>query len=387
VAEVLGLLQTFFVPRSDFYNFTTNLKMPSTHKKEKPWDTDDIDKWKVSSWKVCCFKRLQWLTMFQIEAFTPADNAGGTFTEESSFATLFPKYREVYLREAWPLITRSLEKFGIACTLDLVEGSMTVKTTRKTFDPAAILNARDLIKLLARSVPAPQAVKILEDGVACDIIKIRNLVRNKERFVKRRQRILGPNGSTLKALELLTECYLLVQGNTVAAMGPYKGLKEVRRIIEDCMANIHPIYHIKELMIKRELAKDPELAGESWDRFLPHFKKRNLSKRRVPLKVTDKSKKVYTPFPPPQEKSKVDLQIESGEYFLGKQARERALNEERLEKQREKKAEKLKEREKEFAAPKEDGEKKKKRKWDKGGEDEVKKDKKKKRKEVEVEED
>lgn len=47
------------------------------------------------------------------------------------------------------------------------------------FDPAAILNARDLIKLLARSVPAPQAVKILEDEVACDIIKIRNLVRNK----------------------------------------------------------------------------------------------------------------------------------------------------------------------------------------------------------------
>lgn len=319
------------------------IKMPSTHKKDKPWDTDDIDKWKI-------------------EAFTPADNKGGTFTEESSFATLFPKYREVYLREAWPLITRSLEKFGIACTLDLVEGSMTVKTTRKTYDPAAILNARDLIKLLARSVPAPQAIKILEDGVACDIIKIRNLVRNKERFVKRRQRILGPNGSTLKALELLTQCYILVQGNTVSAMGPYKGLKEVRRVVEDCMDNIHPIYHIKELMIKRELQKDPELAGESWDRFLPHFKKRNLSKRRVPHKVTDKSKKVYTPFPPPQEKSKVDLQIESGEFFLGKQAKERAEKEKRLEKQRESKEEKQKAREKEFEAPKEDGEKKEKRK-------------------------
>jgi ribosomal RNA assembly protein len=91
----------------------------------------------------------------------------------------------------------------------------------------------------------------------------------------------------------------------------------------------------------------------------------------------DKSKKVYTPFPPPQEKSKVDLQIESGEYFLGKQAKERAAKEDRLEKQKEKKKEKLKEREQEFVAPKED---KKKRKREKGdGEEEAKKDKKKKK--------
>ncbi|GKZ24514.1 ribosomal RNA assembly protein krr1 [Aspergillus brasiliensis] len=308
--------------------------MPSTYKRDKPWDTDDIDKWKI-------------------EPFQPDDNVAGSFAEESSFATLFPKYREVYLKEAWPVVTRALEKFGIACTLDLVEGSMTVKTTRKTFDPAAILKARDLIKLLSRSVPVQQALKILEDDVACDIIKIRNQVRNKERFVKRRQRILGPGGSTLKALELLTSTYILVQGNTVAAMGPYKGLKEVRRIINDCMANIHPIYHIKELMIKRELAKDPTLATESWDRFLPNFKKRTLSKRRVPFKVTDKSKKVYTPFPPAPEKSKVDLQIESGEYFLSKEAKDRQQKEEVMERQRLKREEKMKEREKAFVPPEE----------------------------------
>jgi len=345
--------------------------MPSTYKKDKPWDTDDIDKWKI-------------------DPFKPEDNKGGPFQSESDFVVLFPKYREVYLKEVWPMITKTLEKHGIACQLDLVEGAMTVKTTLKTYDPAAILNARDLIKLLARSVPAPQAIKILEDGVAADVIKIRNLIRSEERFKKRRQRILGPNGSTLKALELLTECYILVQGNTVSAMGPFKGLKELRRIIEDCMANIHPIYHIKELMIKRELAKDPEMAGQSWDRFLPGFKKRNLSKRRVPLKVTDKSKKVYTPFPPPQEKSKVDLQIESGEYFLGKQAKDRAAKEEREERHKEKREEKLRDREKAFVAPKEDGgkekekEKKKKRKVvDEGGE-EVR-EKKKKRKSVDVE--
>ncbi|RBR17819.1 uncharacterized protein FIESC28_06258 [Fusarium coffeatum] len=317
--------------------------MPSTHDKAKPWDDGTVDKWAE-------------------EKFTPEHNVGGVFADESSFATLFPKYREQYLREVWPLITKELAKSGIACTLDLVEGSMTVKTTRRTYDPAAILAARDLIKLLARSVPAPQAIKILEDGIACDIIKIRNLVGSSEKFVKRRQRLLGPGGSTLKALELLTETYILVHGNTVSAMGPYKGLKELRRVVEDCMANIHPIYQIKTLMIKRELAKDPELATESWDRFLPNFKARALSHRRVPKNVTDKTKKTYTPFPPAPEKSKVDKQIETGEYFLGKVGKERAAQEERKEKQSKRKEEKAKEREAEFVPPEEDRPKKKRKK-------------------------
>ena len=101
--------------------------------------------------------------------------------------------------------------------------------------------------------------------------------------------------------------------------------------------------------------KDPELRNENWERFLPHFKKRTLSKRKKPLKITDKSKKPYTPFPPPQEKSKVDLQIESGEYFLGKQAMERAAKEKREEQQREKQAEKEAARQKEFVPPQENG--------------------------------
>ena len=63
---------------------------------------------------------------------------------------------------------------------------MTVKTTNETWDPYIIMKARDLIKLLSRSVPYQQALKVLEDGVERDVIKIREKANNRDRFIKRR---------------------------------------------------------------------------------------------------------------------------------------------------------------------------------------------------------
>ncbi len=334
---------------------------PKNHKKyrkDKPWDTDDVDHWSVTEWK-------------------DDELPGGSLLEESSFATLFPKYREKYLRETWPIVTKVLDKHGIGCELNLIEGSMTVKTTKKTKDPYSIFKARDLIKLLARSIPVQQAIKIMQDDVQCDIIKIGGIVRNKERFVKRRQRLLGPDGATLKALELLTDCYILVQGNTVSCMGSFKGLKQLRTIVTDCMKNIHPVYHIKTLMIKKELAKDPALANEDWSRFLPKFQKKNLSKRKKPHIVNEK--KAYTPFPPAPVPSKIDQQIESGEYFFNEMQRQTQKKEEKISAAKEKSIQRRQEREAEFVPPtsdelsrdKDEKKKKKKRKRDSAGDDEL----------------
>lgn len=55
------------------------------------WDHEGIDHWKI-------------------ESFTSEDNPHGML-EESSFATLFPKYREKYLREFWPLVEKKLKEY------------------------------------------------------------------------------------------------------------------------------------------------------------------------------------------------------------------------------------------------------------------------------------
>ena len=123
------------------------------------------------------------------------------------------------------------------------------------------------------------------------------------------------------------------------------------------MRNIHPIYNIKTLMIKRELMKDEKLRNENWDRFLPKFKKKvQTAKEARELKKKTKAKwkpknKEYTPFPPPQQPRKVDLQMESGEFFINERAKQRQHQAQLEDKHLEQRSRRKAEREAQFVAP------------------------------------
>merc|ERR1711998_212738 len=103
----------------------------------------------------------------------------------------------------------------------------------------------------------------------------------------------------------------------------------------DCMHNIHPIYNIKELMIRRELAKDENLRNENWTRFLPQFKQRAAKKKKKSKAIDAKKSSTFNPFPPEQTPRKVDDQLASGEYFLSQDAKKKQQQAEVAVKQQE----------------------------------------------------
>eukprot|EP01084_Bolivina_argentea_P287129 492651_1 len=193
----------------------------------------------------------------------------------SSFATRYPEHRESYIRMSFKKMKNFLHKHGIIIEAKYSECSLIVSTTSRTWDPYSIIKSRDMIRLISRYVPFEHALKVMTDNVFSDIIEIgkTNVARNQVRFIKRRSRLIGPNGVTLKAIELLTKCYILVYGRTVCVIGNYKGIQTVRKIVMDCMNNIHPIYQLKRLMVEQELSTNHKLNNVSWDRFLPNFKK------------------------------------------------------------------------------------------------------------------
>jgi len=98
------------------------------------------------------------------------------------------------MQQIYPLLKDAIKVFNLEIDLDLIKGRISVSTTRQTFDPFIVLKARDMIKLIARSVPFEQAVKVIRDEIFCEIVKCDSFCKNKVKFLKRRERLIGPNG-------------------------------------------------------------------------------------------------------------------------------------------------------------------------------------------------
>jgi len=93
----------------------------------------------------------------------------------------------------------------------------------------------------------------------------------------------------LKALKLLTKCSIYVQGGTVTCIGSYTGINEAKKVILGTITNTHPVFLLKQLMVKKKLGKDEKMVEENWERYIPPIsrthrkaKKTKQAPRKVP---------------------------------------------------------------------------------------------------------
>nr|UXY86881.1 rev-interacting protein Rip-1-like protein [Cryptomonas paramecium] len=196
---------------------------------------------------------------------------------QSKFTVLFPKYQENCIKESWKTIKKIFFFYKLKLKLNLKFGFIEVSNDLHTRDPFVIIKARDFIKLISRSVPIRQAAKIFDDQIFCDIIKISRSNSNKSNFLKKRKNLIGKKGILVKIIEIITQCYLIIQGNTVSCMGKYLGIKYVRNIVENSTFKIHPILYIKMLIMKQKLYNILKFNNQNWEKYLPSFDTKKLA--------------------------------------------------------------------------------------------------------------
>ncbi|KAM0677853.1 hypothetical protein BDAP_001531 [Binucleata daphniae] len=210
------------------------------------------------------------------------------FLEVSKMSIIVPNYRMQYINDNYIEIKKIIENKKL--DTELHDTTFTVMTNTKTRDPYILIKAHEFINLLARGVDIDTASKVLDDKYTSEIVKISNLCANKDTFINRRNRLEGPNGNTIKAIKLITKTEIFVQGKTVCIIGEYKRVREAIDIVEGCFKNLHPVYMIKKLMVKRELEKDKEMENVDWKRFLPEVKTKMKNKRGDGKKKKSSSK-------------------------------------------------------------------------------------------------
>jgi ribosomal RNA assembly protein len=121
----------------------------------------------------------------------------------------------------------------------------------------------------------------------------------------------------IKALSLLTGCFITIQGRTLAAVGPIRGLEDVQRVADDAMRNVHPVLHIQRLMVLRDLRRDPAMASEDWDRFLPKFRKTKRPGKQKKVKREQRTGGI----PAPPRPRKEDIEMETGGFWLKREGK------------------------------------------------------------------
>jgi len=110
------------------------------------------------------------------------------------------------------------EELGIKLEVDSREGLVTVRLdSAEQGDP---LIAVRVIEAIGRGFSPEHAKRLLEEGIAFEVIDLRNYAGRSANSLDRiRGRVIGLKGKSRRVIEELTRCHLSIYGRTVAIIG------------------------------------------------------------------------------------------------------------------------------------------------------------------------
>ncbi|ELQ74542.1 rRNA processing protein [Trachipleistophora hominis] len=219
------------------------------------------------------------------------------FLEKSRFEIVYARHLESTLKENQKRIKALLKEKNVRIKINYDERVVQMSTTSKTRDPYVIIKSKDFITLVCKGVPLQEAERIFDDEISYAMLNIQQLASNKEVFINRRNRLIGPNGDTLKALEMLTKTYILMKSKCVCVIGSFANVLKVEQFVLKVMENYHPVHLLKQLVAKKEVEQCTEKKDMNWKNFVPVVKKKTGGSKQTKRKFNVREGKLFMEMP------------------------------------------------------------------------------------------
>ena len=117
-------------------------------------------------------------------------------------------------------IKRLIEKrTGTKLMINSENGNVDVKRMEDT-DPVMALKARDVVNAISLGFSPEQAIKLLSEGMALEVVDLEEYVGSSSKALQRQKaRIIGTNGKARKNFEKLTQTDIVVYEHEVGIIG------------------------------------------------------------------------------------------------------------------------------------------------------------------------
>lgn len=117
--------------------------------------------------------------------------------------------------------------------IDSETGAVTLIPQDELEDPLSPWKARHIVRAIGRGFNPEVALRILDDDVALEVIKITDYVgKSKKTIARQKGRVIGREGITRRIIHDMTGVDISVYGKTVSLIGEFEKLAVAREAIE-----------------------------------------------------------------------------------------------------------------------------------------------------------